>query len=155
MAALKMGSKAPDFTLQTGDGKEVSLKVLKGRKVVLYFYPKDDTPGCTKEACTFNENLKILEKKGTVVIGVSADSVASHKKFADKYGLTFTLLSDEKKEMIKKYGVWKEKSLYGKKFMGIERTTFLIDEHGVIVKIFPKVKVGGHVDEVLEALAGM
>lgn len=155
MATLKAGSKAPDFTLQAGDGKEVSLKNLKGRKAVLYFYPKDNTPGCTKEACTFNENLKILEKKGTVVIGVSADSVASHKKFADKYGLTFPLLSDEKKEMIKKYGVWKEKSLYGKKFMGIERTTFVIDEHGVIVKIFPKVKVDGHVDEVLEALAGI
>jgi peroxiredoxin Q/BCP len=137
MAALKAGSKAPDFTLQTGDGKEVSLKNLKGRKAVLYFYPKDNTPGCTKEACAFN------------------DSVASHKKFADKYGLTFLLLSDEKKEMIKKYGVWKEKSLYGKKFMGIERTTFVIDEHGVIVKIFPKVKVDGHVDEVLEALAGI
>ena len=155
MATLKVGSKAPDFTLQAGDGKEVSLKNLKGRKAVLYFYPKDNTPGCTKEACTFNENLKILEKKGTVVIGVSADSVASHKKFAEKYSLTFPLLSDEKKEMIKKYGVWKEKSLYGKKFMGIERTTFVIDEHGVIVKIFPKVKVDGHVDEVLEALGSM
>jgi peroxiredoxin Q/BCP len=152
MAALKVGSKAPDFTLRSGDGKEVSLKDLKGRKAVLYFYPKDDTSGCTKEACAFNENLKVLEKKDTVVIGVSADSVASHKKFADKYSLTFPLLSDENKEMIKKYGVWKEKSLYGKKFMGIVRTTFVINEQGVIVRIFPKVKVDGHVNEVLEAL---
>jgi len=155
MAALKVGSKAPDFTLRSGDGKEVSLKDLKGRKAVLYFYPKDDTSGCAKEACAFNENLKVLEKKDTVVIGVSADSVASHKKFADKYGLTFPLLSDEKKEMIKKYGVWKEKSLYGKKFMGIVRTTFVINEQGVIVRIFPKVKVDGHVNEVLEALTSI
>ena len=152
MAALKVGSKAPEFSLQTVDGKEMSLKDLKGMKVVLYFYPKDNTSGCTKEACAFNENLEVLEKKGAVVIGVSADSVASHKKFADKYSLVFPLLSDEKKEMIKKYGVWKEKSMYGKKYMGIERTTFVIDEKGVIAGIFPKVKVDGHVAEVLEAL---
>ena len=153
MAALKVGSKAPEFSLQTGDGKEMSLKDLKGMKVVLYFYPKDNTSGCTKEACAFNDNLKVLEKKGAIVIGVSADSVASHKKFADKYSLVFPLLSDEKKEMIKKYGVWKEKSMYGKKYMGIERTTFVIDEKGVIARIFPKVKVDGHVGEVMEALA--
>jgi thioredoxin-dependent peroxiredoxin len=152
MAALKVGSKAPAFALQTGDGKEMSLGDLKGMKVVLYFYPKDSTSGCTKEACAFNEQLKVLEKRGAIVIGVSADSVASHKKFADKYGLVFPLLSDEKKEMIKKYGVWKEKSMYGKKYMGIERTTFVIDEKGVISHIFPKVKVDGHVEEVLEAL---
>jgi len=152
MAVLKAGVKAPDFSLQTGDGKEMSLKDLKGMKVVLYFYPKDNTSGCTKEACAFNDHLKVLEKKGAIVIGVSADSVASHKKFADKYSLIFPLLSDEKKEMIKKYGVWKEKSMYGKKYMGIERTTFVIDEKGVISHIFPKVKVEGHVEEVLEAL---
>jgi len=152
MAALKVGAKAPEFSLQTGDGREMHLKELKGMKVVLYFYPKDNTSGCTKEACAFNESLKVLEKKGAVVIGVSADSVASHKQFAEKYGLTFPLLSDEKKEMIKKYGVWKEKSMYGKKYMGIERTTFVIDEKGMIARIFPKVKVDGHVEEVLAQL---
>jgi peroxiredoxin Q/BCP len=155
MPALKPGSKAPDFSLLTGDGKELSLKDLKGMNVVLYFYPKDDTSGCTAEACAFNDNLNVLEKKGAVVIGVSADSVVSHNKFAEKYGLVFPLLSDEKKTMIKKFGVWKEKSMYGKKYMGIERTTFLIDKKGTIAKIFPKVKVNGHLDEVLSALEGM
>jgi len=150
----KLGSVAPDFRLSTGDGKEMKLADLKGKKAVLYFYPKDDTSGCTREACAFNDNLKVLEKKGVVVIGVSADSVASHKKFADKYGLAFPLLSDEKKEMIKKYGVWKEKSMYGKKYMGIERTTFILDEKGKIIKIFPKVKVEGHLEDVLSALEG-
>jgi thioredoxin-dependent peroxiredoxin len=152
MPELKAGMKAPDFSLPTGDGKVMALKDLKGMKTVLYFYPKDNTSGCTKEACSFNDNLKKLEKKGTVVIGVSADSVASHKKFADKYALTFPLLSDEKKEMIKKYGVWKEKSMYGKKYMGIERTTFVIDEKGMITHIFPKVKVDGHLEEVMAVL---
>jgi len=152
MASLKVGAKAPDFSLLTGDGSTLSLGDLKGRKVVLYFYPKDNTSGCTREACAFNDSLKVLEKKGARVIGVSADSVASHRKFADKYNLAFPLLADEKKEMIKKYGVWKEKSMYGKKYMGIERTTFVIDERGVIAKIFPKVKVDGHVEEVLGAL---
>ena len=111
MPTLKPGSKAPDFSLPTGDGKTLSLKDLKGKKVVLYFYPKDNTSGCTKEACAFNDTLTVLEKKGAVVIGVSADGVASHRKFADKYSLAFPLLADEKKEIIKKYGVWKEKSL--------------------------------------------
>jgi len=152
MPELKTGMKAPDFGLETGDGKVMALKDLKGMKVVLYFYPKDNTSGCTKEACAFNDNLKKLEKKGAVVIGVSADSVASHKKFSDKYALTFPLLSDEKKEMIKKYGVWKEKSMYGKKYMGIERTTFVIDGKGVISHIFPKVKVDGHLEEVMAVL---
>lgn len=155
MPALKPGSKAPDFSLLTGDGKELSLKDLKGMNVVLYFYPKDDTSGCTAEACAFNDSLKVLEKKGAVVIGVSADSVASHNKFAEKYGLVFPLLSDEKKTMIKKFGVWKEKSMYGKKYMGIERTTFLIDRKGTIARIFPKVKVNGHLEEVLSALEEM
>ena len=143
---------APDLELPATGGKRFKLSALLGQTVVLYFYPKDNTPGCTKEACAFNDNLKVLEKKGAVVIGVSADSVASHRKFADTYTLAFPLLADEKKEMIKKYGVWKEKSLYGKKYMGIERTTFIIDEKGVIAKIFPKVKVEGHVDEVLAEL---
>jgi thioredoxin-dependent peroxiredoxin len=152
MAALKVGAKAPDFRVATGDGKEMTLADLKGMKAVLYFYPKDDTSGCTKEACAFNDSLKVLEKRGAVVIGVSADSIASHKKFADKYDLAFPLLSDEKKEMIKKFGVWKEKSMYGKKYMGIERTTFVLDEQGVITHIFPKVKVEGHLEEVLGVL---
>jgi len=152
MATLQVGSKAPGFSLMTGNGEVLTLDDVKGKKVILYFYPKDSTSGCTKEACAFNDSLKVLEKKGVTVIGVSADSVASHRKFADKYNLVFPLLADEKKEMIKKYGVWKEKSMYGKKYMGIERTTFVIDERGVIAKIFPKVKVDGHVEEVLGAL---
>jgi len=152
MATLQVGSKAPGFSLLTGDGETLTLDDVKGKKVILYFYPKDNTSGCTKEACAFNDSLKVLEKKGVAVIGVSADSVATHRKFADKYNLAFPLLADEKKEMIKKYGVWKEKSMYGKKYMGIERTTFLIDKQGVITKIFPKVKVEGHVEEVLASL---
>jgi peroxiredoxin Q/BCP len=154
MPALKVGDRAPDFSLPTGDGEILSLKDLKGKKVVLYFYPKDNTPGCTREACSFRDNWSVLKKKGAVVIGVSGDSVASHGKFAGKYELPFTLLSDEKREVLKKYGVWKEKSLYGKKFMGIERTTFVIDRDGIITHVFPKVKVEGHVDEVLAALSG-
>ena len=122
---------------------------MKGKKVVLYFYPKDDTSGCTKEACSFRDNIKVLEKKGTVVIGVSTDSPASHSKFAEKYKLPFTLVSDEKKELVKKYGVWKEKNMYGRKYMGTERTTFVIDGDGTIAHIFTKVKVDGHVEELL------
>ena len=152
MPALKPGSPAPDFSLPTGRGEQISLKGLKGKKVVLYFYPKDNTSGCTKEACSFNENLARVKKMGAVVIGVSPDGAASHAKFADKYSLSFPLLSDESKEVLKKYGVWKEKSMYGRKYMGVERTTFIIDEKGIISHIFPKVKVEGHVDEVLSAL---
>jgi peroxiredoxin Q/BCP len=152
MAELKVGAKAPDFSLPTGDGKKVSLKDLKGKKVVLYFYPKDNTPGCTKESCSFRDNIRTIEKKGAVVVGVSVDSVASHAKFARKYNLPFTLVSDEEKEMVKKYGVWKEKSMYGLKFMGTVRTTFVIDENGIITHIFPKVKVDGHVEEILAAI---
>ena len=153
MAELLIGQKAPDFTLPTGDGGTVSLKDLKGSTVILYFYPKDDTPGCTKEACAFRDNISVLRKKNVVVIGVSADSVESHKKFAGKYKLPFTLVSDQKKEVIGKYGVWKEKSLYGRTFMGIQRTTFVIDGKGTITHVFSKVRVAGHVDELLEVLA--
>jgi peroxiredoxin len=153
MATLKPGVTAPDFDLPTGDGGTLSLSDLRGKKVVLYFYPKDDTSGCTKEACAFQENLARLKKKGAVVVGVSTDPAESHAKFAQKYGLTFPLVSDAGKSIVKKYGVWKEKSMYGKTYMGTERTTFVIDEAGVITRIFPKVKVDGHVDEVLEALA--
>jgi thioredoxin-dependent peroxiredoxin len=152
MATLTVGDKAPEFSLPSTDGSIVSLKDFKGKKVVLYFYPKDDTSGCTKEACSFRDNLARVKKKGAILIGVSADSVNSHKKFTDKYDLSFPLISDEEKSMIKAYGVWKEKSMYGRKYMGIERTTFVIDEKGKIAHIFPKVKVEGHTDEVLAVL---
>jgi peroxiredoxin Q/BCP len=153
MAALKIGAKAPEFSLPDGDGNIVSLADFKGKKVVLYFYPKDMTSGCTKEACSFQEHLGAIKKKGAVVIGVSADSPSLHQKFAAKYELSFPLISDEKKELIKKYGVWQEKSMYGKKYMGIVRTTFIIDERGTISHLFPKVKVEGHTEEVLAALS--
>jgi peroxiredoxin Q/BCP len=152
MAALKVGDPAPDFEIPSGDGSTLALKNLKGKKVVLYFYPKDDTPGCTREACSFRDEVKKFERNGAVIVGVSADSVESHRKFSEKYNLPFALLSDEKKEMVKKYGVWKEKSLYGKTFMGIERSTFVIDEKGKIAQIFRKVKVDGHSDELLKTL---
>jgi peroxiredoxin Q/BCP len=153
MAALKPGLKAPQFSLPTGDGSTLSLKDLKGKKVVLYFYPKDNTSGCTQEACDFRDDHAALKRKGAVVVGVSIDSVASHGKFSAKYDLPFPLLSDEAKEMVKAYGVWKEKSMYGRKYMGIERTTFVIDEKGTITHVFPKVKVSGHSKEILAALA--
>ena len=148
----QVGDKAPEFKLQTTGGRDIRLSEFRGKKIVLYFYPKDDTSGCTREACSFQENLGQLKRRGVVVLGVSADSVESHAKFADKYGLSFPLLSDEKKEVCKAYGVWKEKSLYGRKYMGIERTTFVIDEKGLIQRVFPKVKVDGHTQEVLAAL---
>ena len=152
MAGLAIGDNAPDFSLPTGDGDSLSLKDFRGKKVVLYFYPKDNTSGCTKEACEFNEKSTSLKRKGAVVVGVSADPPSSHRKFADKYDLSFPLVSDENKEIIKSYGVWKKKSMYGRQYMGIERTTFIIDEKGKIASIFPKVRVNGHVDEVLKAL---
>lgn len=153
MAALAIGSKAPDFSLPSGEGKEIALGDLRGKKVVLYFYPKDMTSGCTKQACSFQENLGAIKKRGAVVVGVSADSTSSHQKFAEKYSLSFPLVSDEKKVLAKSYGVWKEKSMYGRKYMGIERTTFVIDEKGTITHIFSKVKVDGHSEEVLNALS--
>lgn len=153
MAALKVGDIAPDFSLPDGNGNAVSLSDFKGKKVVLYFYPKDDTSGCTAEACSFQENLEVIKRKGAMVLGASIDSQSSHQKFSAKYGLSFPLISDESKELVKRYGVWKEKSMYGKKYMGIERTTFIINEQGVISHIFPKVKVNGHTEEVLAALS--
>lgn len=152
MPQLQVGDKAPDFSLPDGDGGTVSLKDLKGKKVVLYFYPKDDTSGCTREACSFRDNMSKVKKKGAVVVGVSTDGVDSHRKFAEKYDLTFPLASDEKRELVNAYGVWKEKSMYGRKYMGTERTTFVIDEKGKITHIFPKVKVEGHVEEILAVL---
>jgi peroxiredoxin Q/BCP len=148
---LQVGDKAPEFDLPVSGGKEtLHLKDLLGKKVILYFYPKDDTPGCTKEACSFNDHLGSIKSSGAVVLGVSADSVESHGRFAEKYGLRFPLLSDPDKKTIKAYGVWKEKTLYGRTFMGIERSTFVIDEKGKIAAIFRKVKVDGHTEQILE-----
>ena len=150
--SLKVGDKAPAFKLKNQDGEIISLNDLKGKPVVLYFYPKDNTSGCTKEACNFRDEFPKFRKIKAEIIGVSADSVESHKKFADKYKLPFNLLSDEKEEVLEKYGVWQEKSMYGKKYMGIVRTTFVIGSDGKIKKIFPKVKVDNHNKEVMEAL---
>jgi peroxiredoxin Q/BCP len=152
MAELTVGKKAPAFKAVDDQGKEVSLDDLKGKKIVLYFYPKDDTPGCTKEACAFRDGASQIRKKGAVVLGVSADSVGSHEKFKKKFDLNFPLLSDPDKKLIQDYGVWKEKSMYGKKYMGIERTTVIIDEQGKVAQVFEKVKVDGHFDEVLGTL---
>ena len=148
----KVGAKAPAIRLQDDTGKTVSLSDYKGRKVILYFYPKDNTPGCTTQACGFRDNLDRIVKSGAAVLGLSADSVESHRKFKEKQGLNFPLLSDPDHAALDAYGVWQEKSLYGRKFMGIVRTTVLIDETGHIVRVFPKVKVNGHVDEVLASL---
>ncbi len=148
---LKEGSKAPDFTAADQAGRKVKLSSFRGEKnVVLYFYPKDMTPGCTTEACDFKDQHKKF--KDTVVLGVSIDSAERHQKFIDKYDLPFDLIADTDQKVVNKYGVWQEKSLYGKKFMGIVRSTFVIDKTGVIRKIFPKVKVKGHVSEVLDVL---
>jgi peroxiredoxin Q/BCP len=149
--SIEIGDKAPDFTLPADGGGTVSLKAFKGKKVILYFYPKDDTPGCTKEACGFRDALPDFSKSGAVVIGISKDSAASHDKFKKKYSLNFILASDEDIETAKLYGVWVEKSLYGRKYMGMDRSTFLIDGKGVIRGLWRKVKVAGHVEEVLTA----
>jgi peroxiredoxin Q/BCP len=149
------GQPAPDFTLQDQDGTPVSLSGLKGKPIVLYFYPKDDTPGCTTEACAFRDARADYEAAGAMVLGVSPDDVKSHKKFATKFSLPFTLLADADHAVCELYGVWKEKNMYGRKYMGVERTTFVIDSRGTISKIFPKVKVSGHSDAVLEAIEGV
>lgn len=149
---LEVGTKAPEFSLPDQDGKRVTLKSFKGKQVVLYFYPKDDTSGCTKEACDFRDSLASITKAGAVVVGVSKDGQAAHQKFIAKYGLPFALLSDEDAAVCTAYGVYKEKSMYGRKYMGIERSTFVIDATGRIKALFRKVKVPGHVDEVLAAV---
>lgn len=151
-SGLEVGAKAPDFSLPDQEGNRLSLKGLKGKQVVLYFYPKDDTSGCTKEACDFRDNLAPIKKAGVVVIGVSMDGKASHQKFIAKYELPFALLSDEDAAICKAYGVYKEKSMYGRKYWGIERSTFVIDADGRLKALFRKVKVPGHVNEVLAAL---
>jgi peroxiredoxin Q/BCP len=149
---LHSGDNAPPFSAPNEKGEVVSLKSFLGQKLVLYFYPKDDTPGCTQESCDFRDSFSRLKKQGVCVVGVSRDSVKSHLKFKEKYGFLFSLLSDEDGKICEAYGVWKEKNLYGRKYMGIERTTFLIDEKGKITRVYPKVKVAGHVDEILEEL---
>lgn len=150
MAELMIGENAPDFRLPRNGGGDVALSDLKGKKVVLYFYPKDDTSGCTAEAIDFSALGAQFEEANTVVIGISPDSVKSHDKFAAKHSLTVMLAADEEKSAAEAYGVWKEKSMYGKKYMGVERTTFLISPDGKVAKIWNKVKVAGHAQEVLE-----
>jgi peroxiredoxin Q/BCP len=152
---VEAGQPAPEFTLHDQDGQTVSLKQLEGHLVVLYFYPKDDTSGCTKEACTFRDARADYEKAGAKVIGVSPDEVKTHRKFADKYELPFTLLADPEKAVCQAYGVWKQKSMYGKTYMGVERTTFVIDRKGKVAKVFTKVKVDGHAGAVLEAIKAL
>ncbi len=150
--ALKEGDKAPEFNALSSEGKQASLKDLKDKRVVLYFYPKDDTPGCTVEACGFRDSIKKIEKKDAVILGVSPDNVASHNKFIGKFKLPFILLADEDKKICQDYGVWVKKSMYGKEYMGVARTTFIIGKNGRIEKIYEKVKPEGHADEVLEYL---
>jgi len=149
---VEENKKAPAFSLKDQDNKDVSLNDFKGENIVLYFYPKDNTSGCTKEACNFRDDFPDFKKLKAVILGISPDSVSSHKKFAGKFDLPFRLLSDEKKLVLEKYGVWKEKSMYGRKYMGVERSTFIIDKTGKVKKIFRKVKVDGHNKEVMEAL---
>lgn len=153
MAALEEGKPAPAFTLPASDGSTVALADYRGKKqVVLYFYPKDNTSGCTKEACAFRDRLSSMERKDAVVLGVSRDSLASHARFIEKFELPFLLLADEDETVCRQYDVLKEKTLYGRTSIGIERSTFVIDKQGKIKKVFRKVKVDGHVDDVLEAL---
>jgi peroxiredoxin Q/BCP len=149
---LEEGKKAPAFTLASSDGEKVSLGDFKGQKVILYFYPKDDTPGCTREAEGFRAALPKIKKKNAVVLGVSRDSVESHCKFIDKYGLNFPLLSDPDGKVLRAYGAWGEKNMYGKKTEGVIRTTVIIDGDGKVEKVYPRVKVDGHVDKVVAAL---
>ncbi|MBV8552333.1 MAG: thioredoxin-dependent thiol peroxidase [Acidobacteriaceae bacterium] len=153
MSTLKEGDRAPDISLDTDSGQHFELSSLKGKNVVLYFYPKADTPGCTKEACEFRDTSKKFTKANTVIVGVSPDGSNAQAKFKTKFDLPFTLLADASHTAAEAYGVWKEKSMYGKKYMGIERTTFVIDPEGRIKKIFPKVKVEGHAEEVLAAIS--
>lgn len=154
-AKIKVGSRVPDFSLPSvGGGGETKLSELRGKKIVLFFYPKDDTPGCTAEACGFRDELSKFTEAGAEVIGISKDSINSHTKFKNKYSLPFTLLSDENGVVCKIFNTWVEKSMYGRKYMGIDRATFLIDEEGKLLTEWRKVKVPGHVDEVLKVLLG-
>jgi peroxiredoxin Q/BCP len=147
---LKEGDKAPEFSLPDQNGKIHKLKDYKGKKLAIYFYPKDDTPGCTIQGCNIRDNYDKLKEKGIEIVGISKDNLESHKKFAAKFKFNFPILSDEKMDVLEKYGVWKKKSLYGKTFLGIARTTFLIDEKGKIAKIISKPKVEVHADEIIK-----
>ncbi len=152
---VEEGETAPDFTLAADDGRQVKLSDLRGKPVVLYFYPKDDTPGCTKEACAFRDRTAELEAKGAVVLGVSPDDVESHGKFRDKFSLNFPLLADLGHQVAERYGAWREKNMYGKVSMGVQRSTFVIDGEGKVRKVWKKVNVDGHDQQVLDALAAL
>jgi thioredoxin-dependent peroxiredoxin len=149
---LEVGAKAPDFTTLDQDGNEISLGDFKGKKVIIYFYPKDNTPGCTKEACAFRDHYTQFQALNVEILGVSIDAEQSHKAFAQKYGLPFRLLADPDKRLVTAYGVWGEKTLYGKKYMGTNRVTYVIDESGAIAAVFPKVKPAAHAEDVLAVL---
>lgn len=152
MTKLKAGDKAPNFSGVNQDGKTVELSNFSGKKLVLYFYPKDNTPGCTSQACNLNDNYNLWLEKGFEVVGVSPDSVESHQKFREKFGLKFDLIADTEKEILNLYGVWGEKSMYGRKYMGVFRTTFVIDENGIITEIFDKVKTKDHTNQIFKSL---
>lgn len=152
MATLIKGDKAPQFAALNQSGELISMDKFKGKKLILYFYPKDNTPGCTAESCNLNDNYQLWLSKGYEVVGVSPDSVASHKKFADKFQFGFNLIADTEKEILQAYGVWAEKSMYGKKYMGVLRTTFVINEDGIIEEIFDKVDTKNHTDQLTKAL---
>lgn len=152
MTKLKVGDKAPEINAKDQDGKVISLKDYKGKKVIIYFYPKDDTPGCTAEACNLRDNYKGLLKQGMVVLGVSADTEAKHKKFIEKYNLPFPLIADVDKKVINDYGVWGEKKFLGRKYMGINRITFVVDENGIIEEIIEKVETKKHTEQILDTL---
>ncbi|MAN25178.1 MAG: thioredoxin-dependent thiol peroxidase [Gemmatimonadetes bacterium] len=150
---VEEGKVAPDFSLPNADGELIKLSSFKGKNIVLYFYPKDNTPGCTKQACDFRDSIQNYDAVNAVVIGISPDDEASHRKFRDKFDLPFLLLADPDRKAIEAYGVWKEKNMYGKKYMGVERSTVVIDKDGIVVKIIRKVKVDGHIDSVLSMLS--
>ena len=152
---IEEGEAAPDFTLADDNGRQVKLSDLRGKPVVLYFYPKDDTPGCTREACAFRDRSEDLKSRGAVVLGVSPDDVASHGRFRDKFSLNFPLLADAGHQVAERYGAWREKNMYGKTSMGIQRSTFLIDREGKVRKVWKRVNVDGHDEEVLKALAAL
>lgn len=152
MASLSKGEKAPEFSGLNQKGEHISLSGFKGKKLILYFYPKDDTPGCTAESCNLNDNYQMWISKGFDVVGISPDGVASHKKFADKFQFRFNLVADSDTKILKAYGVWGEKNMYGKKYMGVLRTTFVINENGIIDEIFDKVETKNHSDQIIKAL---
>ena len=152
MSKLKVGDKAPHFEGTNQEGKKISLEDFKGKKLILYFYPKDNTPGCTAESCNLSDNYEMWLEKGYDVVGVSPDSEKSHVKFIEKYGLKFNLIADTEKEILQNYGAWGEKSMYGRKYMGVLRTTYVIDENGIITAIYDKVNTKGHTNQILESL---